>query len=156
MTAVVTSRVAKPFICPCPYVTSNMCSALAKSICCASHPYQPCQTRGTSKARNANAVLSASKKPTTGPTFVPVTPSGTLMKHQYHTADIFVQKVRAEIKTSIECIITIDALIAAGQLLCPCTFSSASAVGTIKALSGSNVKSRLIANFKPHSGWLSV
>lgn len=60
------------------------------SICCATHSYQPCQTRETSKGRNANAGLSASKSPLSNPTIVPVTPSGTMMEHQHLTADMFV------------------------------------------------------------------
>lgn len=91
VTAVVTSRVPKPFICPCPRVISHMCPALAKSICCATHPYQPCQTRETSKGRNANAGLSASESPPPNPTIVPVTPSGTMAEHHHLTADMSVQ-----------------------------------------------------------------
>lgn len=53
VTAVVTSKVPKPFICPCSCLISHMCPALAKSICCATHPYRPCQTRGTSGGSNA-------------------------------------------------------------------------------------------------------
>lgn len=34
-----------------------------KSICCASHPYRPYQTKRTSKAGKTNDVLSASKSP---------------------------------------------------------------------------------------------